>query len=51
MTRLPFCKPESVLRAAALSVWGTDIMSDTVSNVAKEFWPDVHRKLHKKRAG
>jgi hypothetical protein len=30
-----------------LSVWGTDVMWDTVSNVAKEFWPDIHRKLHK----
>lgn len=31
-----------------LSVWGTDIMWDTVSNVAKEFWPDIKRKLMKK---
>lgn len=30
-----------------LSVWGTDVMWDTVSNVAKEFWPDIHRKIHK----
>jgi hypothetical protein len=30
-----------------LSVWGTDIMWDTVSNVTKEFWPDIHRKIHK----
>lgn len=30
-----------------LSVWGTDIMWDTVSNIAKEFWPDIHRKIHK----
>lgn len=29
-----------------LSVWGTDVMWDTVANVAKEFWPDIHRKLH-----
>lgn len=34
--------------ANTLSVWGTDIMWDTVSNVAKEFWPDIKRKLWKK---
>ena len=32
-----------------LSVWGTDTMWDAVSNVAKEFWPDIHRKLHKQK--
>lgn len=33
-----------------LSVWGTDIMWDTVANVAKEFWPDIRRKItHKKQ--
>jgi hypothetical protein len=32
-----------------LSVWGTDIMWDTVSNIAKEFWPDIHRELHKQK--
>jgi hypothetical protein len=32
-----------------LSVWGTDVMWDTVANVSKEFWPDIRRKLHKKR--
>jgi hypothetical protein len=31
-----------------LSVWATDIMWDTVSNVAKEFWPDLRRKLSHK---
>jgi hypothetical protein len=30
-----------------LSVWGTDIMLNAVCNVAKEFWPDLRRKLHK----
>lgn len=30
-----------------LSVWGTDIMLNAVYNVAKEFWPDLRRKLHK----
>jgi hypothetical protein len=27
------------------SVWATDVMWDTVSNVAKEFWPDIRRKI------
>lgn len=31
-----------------LSIWGTDIMWDTVANVLKEFWPDIRRKVHKK---
>jgi hypothetical protein len=35
--------------ANTLSVWGTDIMWDTASNVAKEFWPDIHRKLRRKK--
>jgi hypothetical protein len=28
-----------------LSVWGTDIMLNAVCNVAKEFWPDIRRKI------
>jgi len=33
-----------------LSVWATDILWDTVSNVSKEFWPDIRRKItHKSR--
>jgi len=31
--------------ANTMSVWGTDIMWDTVANVAKEFWPDIRRKI------
>jgi hypothetical protein len=31
------------------SVWGTQVMYDTITIVIKEFWPDVHRKMaHKK---
>jgi hypothetical protein len=33
-----------------MSVWGTDVMWDTVSNVMKEFWPDIRRKLHKTKS-
>jgi hypothetical protein len=32
-----------------LSVWGTDIMWDAAADVAKEFWPDIKRKLRKDR--
>jgi len=35
--------------ANTLSVWGTDIMWDTVANVAKEFWPDIRTRLTHKR--
>jgi hypothetical protein len=27
-----------------LNIWGTDIMLNSVSYVAKEFWPDIRRK-------
>lgn len=30
-----------------LSVWGTDVTLNAVYNVAKEFWPDLRRKLRK----
>jgi hypothetical protein len=32
-----------------MSVWGTDIMWDGVSNVLKEFWPDIRRHFQKKK--
>jgi hypothetical protein len=32
-----------------LSIWGTDMMLNTVCNVAKEFWPDIRRKIHKQK--
>jgi hypothetical protein len=34
--------------ANTMSVWGTDIMWDGVSNVLKEFWPDIRRHFQKK---
>jgi hypothetical protein len=35
-----------------MSVWATDVMWDAVADEAKEFWPDLRRKLHKsKNAG
>ena len=33
-----------------LSVWRTDIMLNTVCNVAKEFWPDLRHKLRKSKS-
>lgn len=32
-----------------LSIWGTDTGWDTVTNVAKEFWPDIRRMLGRRR--
>jgi hypothetical protein len=34
-----------------LSVWGTQVMYDTITIVIKEFWPDVHRKMSHKQKG
>ena len=31
------------------SVWGTQVGWDTVTTVVKEFWPDIHRKMSKKK--
>lgn len=32
------------------SVWGTQIGYDTISFVVKEFWPDIRRKISRKKA-
>jgi hypothetical protein len=32
------------------SVWGTQVSYDTLTFVAKEFWPDVHRKIERWRS-
>lgn len=32
-----------------LSVWGTQVGYDTITLVIKEFWPDIRRKLSKKK--
>jgi hypothetical protein len=29
--------------------WGTMMGGDTVSNVVKEFWPDIRRKVHQRK--
>jgi len=32
-----------------LSVWGTNTMLNALCNVAKEFWPDIRRKIHREK--
>lgn len=32
------------------STWGTQLGLDTITIVVKEFWPDIHRKISKKRS-
>ena len=32
-----------------MNVWGTDILLNTICNVAKEFWPDLRRKVHERK--
>ena len=36
--------------ASVMSVWGTQVGLDAVGNIFKEFWPDIRRHLHKKKA-
>jgi hypothetical protein len=31
------------------SVWGTNTLLNMVRNVAKEFWPDFRRKIHRQK--
>jgi hypothetical protein len=33
------------------SVWGTQVLYDTITIVIKEFWPDIHRKMDSKKKG
>ena len=35
---------------STLTVWGTDTGWDALSNVLKEFWPDIRRKFSKKHS-
>jgi hypothetical protein len=34
---------------ATLTLWATQVMWDTLANVSKEFWPDIHARLHRQR--
>jgi hypothetical protein len=41
-------RPESQRTLSnTFSVWGTDMMLNALCNVAKEFWPDLRRKIRK----
>ncbi|MGB6876057.1 MAG: hypothetical protein WBD87_08480 [Candidatus Acidiferrales bacterium] len=35
--------------SSTVSNWGTQLSVDAFGNELKEFWPDIHRKLHKKK--
>jgi len=35
--------------ANTFRVWGTDMLLNSLCNMAKEFWPDFRRKLHKQK--
>ena len=35
--------------SSALGVWGTQIVWDGIANELKEFWPDMHRKMSRKK--
>ena len=32
-----------------LNVWGTHMILNTLGNVAKEFWPDIRREIHRQK--
>ncbi|HET6929965.1 MAG TPA: hypothetical protein VFI45_06560 [Candidatus Acidoferrum sp.] len=32
-----------------MNVWGTEIVLNTICNLAKEFWPDLRRAIHNRR--
>jgi hypothetical protein len=43
--------PSSRTLPNTASVWGTQVLYDTITIVIKEFWPDVHRKMVRKHEG
>jgi hypothetical protein len=40
--------PSSRTLPNTASVWGTQVLYDTITIVIKEFWPDIHRKMNHK---
>jgi hypothetical protein len=36
--------------SSAIGVWGTQIVWDGIANELKEFWPDMHRKMSRKKS-
>jgi hypothetical protein len=43
--------PSSRTLSNTASVWGTQVLYDTITILIKEFWPDVHRKMNHKHDG
>src|SRR5580658_4605623 len=43
--------PSSRTLPNTASVWGTQVLYDTITILIKEFWPDVHRKMNHQHAG
>jgi hypothetical protein len=43
--------PSSRTLSNTASVWGTQVLYDTITIAIKEFWPDVHRKMAHKHQG
>ena len=41
--------PDQRTLGNTVSVWGTHVMLNALCNVAKEFWPDIRRKIHKQK--
>ena len=41
--------PDQRTLGNTVSVWDTDLMLNALCNVAKEFWPDIRRKIHKQK--
>ena len=35
--------------SSALGVWSTQIVWDGIANELKEFWPDMHRRMSRKK--
>jgi len=46
-----YLPPKQRTLGSTLGVWGTNILLNALCNVAKEFWPDLRRKLHRPASG
>lgn len=48
ISNLYYLREDRTLRNTAV-VWGTQIGWDTAANLLREFWPDLHRAIHRKK--
>jgi hypothetical protein len=48
ISNLYYPQEDRTLRNTAV-VWGTQIGWDTAANLLREFWPDLHRAIHRKK--